>query len=212
MWARAFVLRSGRRPALPRLDDEPTFRHRQVSGDPRRPPFLFLHGRPGSWQSSRQIMTLASPQVRAIAIDLPVSGGSTGAPTDGSKAQLAAVVNGLVENLGRRDLTRVGQDVAPVRSPAATLTCGTSPSTRIPDAARTPGCRDATKGLRSTTFTVAISARPVQDHRGDPLDLLGRRTPPTAPLTAGLVPGAGHFTQEEAPEDTGRLTADLAEI
>jgi len=64
------------------VDDEPTFRHRQVTvagsplhvveaGDPEAAPFLFLHGWPESWHSWRQIMTVASGQVRAIAMDLP---------------------------------------------------------------------------------------------------------------------------------------------
>jgi len=64
------------------------FRHTQVAvagsslhvieaGDPEASPFLFLHGWPESWQSWRQIMTMASSQVRAIAIDLPGNGDST---------------------------------------------------------------------------------------------------------------------------------------
>jgi pimeloyl-ACP methyl ester carboxylesterase len=104
------------------VDDEPTFRHSQVtvagsslhvveSGVLDAAPFLFLHGWPESWQSWRQIMAMARPQVRAIAIDLPGIGASTGDPTDGSKRQLAAVVRGLVETMGLRDLTLVGQDV-----------------------------------------------------------------------------------------------------
>lgn len=82
------------------VDDEPTFRHAQVTvagsslhvvetGDPEAAPFLFLHGWPESWHSWRQIMAVASRQVRAIAIDLPGIGESTGDPTDGSKSQLA---------------------------------------------------------------------------------------------------------------------------
>ena len=104
------------------LDDDPTFRHRQVTvagsslhvvetGAPEADPFLFLHGWPESWHSWRQIMTMASRQVRAIAIDLPGVGESTGDPTDGSKRQLAVVVHDLVETMGLRNLTLVGQDV-----------------------------------------------------------------------------------------------------
>src|ERR1019366_7475235 len=63
------------------------------------------------WHSWLQIMTMASRQVRAIAIDLPGIGESTGDPTDGSKRQLAAAVHGLVETMGLRNLTLVGQDV-----------------------------------------------------------------------------------------------------
>ena len=104
------------------VDDDPTFRHRQVTvagsslhvvatGDPEAAPFLFLHGWPESWHSWRQIMAVASRQVRAIAIDLPGIGESTGDPTDGSKRQLAAVVHSLVETMGLRNLILVGQDV-----------------------------------------------------------------------------------------------------
>ena len=103
-------------------DDEETFRHRQVTvggsslhvveiGNPEALPFLFLHGWPESWQSWQRIMTIASSQVRAIAIDLPGVGESTGDPTDGSKRQLAATVRGLVEIMGLQDLTMVGQDI-----------------------------------------------------------------------------------------------------
>ena len=104
------------------VDEERTFRHSRVAvgnsslhvveaGDPHAAPFLFLHGWPESWHSWRQIMALASGQVRAIAIDLPGVGESTGEPTDGSKRELAVVVRGLVERMGLRDLTLVGQDV-----------------------------------------------------------------------------------------------------
>jgi len=102
--------------------DETQFRERQVTvgasslhvvetGNPQGVPFLFLHGWPESWRSWRQLMTLAAPQVRAIAIDLPGIGESAGDPTDGSKRQLAATVHGLVETMGLGDLTLVGQDV-----------------------------------------------------------------------------------------------------
>jgi pimeloyl-ACP methyl ester carboxylesterase len=103
-------------------DNEARFRHSQVAvagsslhvvelGDPEAVPFLFLHGWPESWRSWSQVMRLASRRVRAIAIDLPGIGESTGNPTDGSKRQLAATVHGLVESMGLRDLTLVGQDV-----------------------------------------------------------------------------------------------------
>jgi pimeloyl-ACP methyl ester carboxylesterase len=41
-------------------------------------------------------MTVAAGQVRAIAIDLPGIGESTGAATDGSKGQLAGTVHQLL--------------------------------------------------------------------------------------------------------------------
>jgi pimeloyl-ACP methyl ester carboxylesterase len=102
--------------------DQPEFRHTHVTvagsslhvveaGDPEAIPFLFLHGWPESWQSWRQIMTMASRQVRAIAIDLPGIGESTGDPTDGSKHRLATALRGLIETMGLNNLTLVGQDV-----------------------------------------------------------------------------------------------------
>jgi pimeloyl-ACP methyl ester carboxylesterase len=98
------------------------FRHRHVAvadsllhvveaGDPNGAPFLFLHGWPESWQSWQQVMTLAARQARPVAIDLPGVGASSGAATDGSKRQLAAVVHELIATLGLREVTLVGQDV-----------------------------------------------------------------------------------------------------
>ena len=79
------------------------FRHSQVvardssvhvieAGDPAAKPVVFLHGWPESWRSWQAVMELASRSVRAVAIDLPGVGGSSGAPTDGSKRQIARVV------------------------------------------------------------------------------------------------------------------------
>jgi pimeloyl-ACP methyl ester carboxylesterase len=98
------------------------FRHRNVAvgdallhvveaGDPGGVPFLFLHGWPESWQSWRQVMAVAARPARPVAIDLPGIGESSGAATDGSKRQLAAVVHELIATLGLRDVTLVGQDV-----------------------------------------------------------------------------------------------------
>jgi pimeloyl-ACP methyl ester carboxylesterase len=98
------------------------FRHRQVAvngasihvveaGDPAGQPFLFLHGWPESWYSWRSVMAAASQQARAIAIDLPGIGESSGAATDGSKRQLAELMHQLISTLGLRNLTLVGQDV-----------------------------------------------------------------------------------------------------
>lgn len=56
-------------------------------------------------------MTLAAPEARAIAIDLPGVGESTSAPDGGSKRQLAARVHDLVLALGLTNVTLVGQDV-----------------------------------------------------------------------------------------------------
>jgi pimeloyl-ACP methyl ester carboxylesterase len=287
------------------VDDEPTFRHSQVtvagsslhvveSGVLDAAPFLFLHGWPESWQSWRQIMTMASPQVRAIAIDLPGIGESTGDPTDGSKRQLAAVVRGLVETMGLRDLTLVGQDVGGMVTYAYLRT--------FPDLSRAvimdvviPGIDPWEQVLRNPYlwhfafhsipdlperlvqghqseyfeyFYGAISADPSKItpearavyaqayatgsaltagfnwYRTFPHDAAANneassRASVTTPLlylrgdkeggqisdyldglrSAGLtqvghalVPNAGHFTQEEAPEDTWALIAEFAGI
>ncbi len=83
---------------------DPTFRYRQVTigtsslhvveaGDPDAASILFVHGWPQSWRTWQPVVTLASRQVRALAIDLPGIGQSTGAPTDGSKQQIAATIS-----------------------------------------------------------------------------------------------------------------------
>ncbi len=81
------------------------------AGDPSGHPFLFLHGWPQSWRSWQQLMRVAASQVRAVAIDLPGVGSSTGAATDGSKRQIADVVHHLVGALELREVTLVGHDV-----------------------------------------------------------------------------------------------------
>jgi pimeloyl-ACP methyl ester carboxylesterase len=97
------------------------FRHRHVAvadsqlhvveaGDPDGLPCLFLHGWPESWQSWQRVMAVAARQARPLAIDLPGVGESSGAATDGSKRQLAAVVHELITTLGLREVTLVGQD------------------------------------------------------------------------------------------------------
>ena len=94
--------RPGVTPAM--IVPEDGFRHQQVpvgdadihvveAGDPGAPPFVFLHGWPESSRTWAQIMTLAAGSVRAIAIDLPGVGESAGAATDGSKRQIAGVVD-----------------------------------------------------------------------------------------------------------------------
>ena len=65
---------AGRSQAGAVVHDYPSFRHEQVMvagsslhvveiGDPEGPPFLFPHGWPESWQSWRQVMTIASSQL-----------------------------------------------------------------------------------------------------------------------------------------------------
>jgi pimeloyl-ACP methyl ester carboxylesterase len=98
------------------------FRHSQITvadaslhvveaGDAEAPPMLFLHGWPESWQCWEHLMRLAARDVRAIAIDLPGIGGSTGNATDGSKRQLADLVHQLIATMNLTDVTLVGQDV-----------------------------------------------------------------------------------------------------
>jgi pimeloyl-ACP methyl ester carboxylesterase len=80
--------------------------------DSAGPVVLFLHGWPQSWRTWRAVMTAAAADgCRAIAIDLPGVGGSTGEATDGSKKALAAVVHDLIGELGLVRPTLVGQDV-----------------------------------------------------------------------------------------------------
>jgi pimeloyl-ACP methyl ester carboxylesterase len=56
-------------------------------------------------------MALAGHDIRAIAIDLPGIGGSTGDATDGSKHELATKVHDLIATLHLQEVTLVGQDV-----------------------------------------------------------------------------------------------------
>jgi pimeloyl-ACP methyl ester carboxylesterase len=287
------------------VDDEPTFRHRQVTvagsslhvveaGDPEAAPFLFLHGWPESWHSWRQIMTVASGQVRAIAMDLPGVGESTGDPTDGSKRQLAAVVHDLVETMGLRNLTLVGQDVggmvtyaylrtfpdlmqsvimdvvipgidpweqvlanpyiwhfafhsipelperlvqghqaeyfdyfydaisadpskitaearavyAQAYATGGALTAGFNWYRTFPqDAAAN---KEANSQATMTTRLLYLRGEKEGGQIGDYLD--GLRSAGMTHVDHALVPNAGHFTQEEAPEDTWRLIADFSDI
>ena len=72
---------------------------------------MFLHGWPESSQTWAQVMTLAAGSVRAIAIDLPGVGESAGAATDGSKRQIAGVVDQFLPVLGLTGVTLVGHDI-----------------------------------------------------------------------------------------------------
>jgi pimeloyl-ACP methyl ester carboxylesterase len=287
------------------VDDESAFRHQQVmvagsslhvveTGDPEGAPFLFLHGWPESWHSWRQVMKLASSKIRAIAIDLPGIGESTGDPTDGSKRQLASAVHGLAEAMGLRDLTLVGQDVGGMVTYAYLRTfndlkCsvimdvvipGVDPWERVlsnpylwhfafhsvpglperlvhgrqaeyfdyffnaisadpskitaearavyvqayaTDSALTAGFnwyrtfpQDA--AANKETSSPALATTPLLYLRGekesgqlsDYLD--GLRSAGLDHVDQALVPNAGHFTQEEAPEDTWRIIAEFAGV
>ena len=268
--------------------------HVVEAGDPEAAPFLFLHGWPESWHSWRQIMTVASGQVRAIAMDLPGIGESTGHPTGGSKRQLAAAVRGLVETMGLRNLTLVGQDVggmvtyaylrtfpdlmqsvimdvvipgidpweqvlanpyiwhfafhsipelperlvqghqaeyfdyfydaisadpskitaearavyAQAYATGGALTAGFNWYRTFPqDAAAN---KEANSQATMTTRLLYLRGEKEGGQIGDYLD--GLRSAGMTHVDHALVPNAGHFTQEEAPEDTWRLIADFSDI
>jgi pimeloyl-ACP methyl ester carboxylesterase len=84
--------------------------HVAETGDPAGPPFLFLHGWPESWRAWDSVLALAGKQGRALAIDLPGVGESTG-PSDGTTGDLALIVHEVAVALGLRSLTLVGHDI-----------------------------------------------------------------------------------------------------
>jgi pimeloyl-ACP methyl ester carboxylesterase len=84
--------------------------HVAETGDPDGPAFLFLHGWPQSWRAWDSVLALTGEQGRALAIDLPGVGESTG-PSDGTTADLARIVHEVAVALGLRRLTLVGHDI-----------------------------------------------------------------------------------------------------
>jgi pimeloyl-ACP methyl ester carboxylesterase len=84
--------------------------HVVEAGDPVAPPVVLVHGWPQSWAAWRGVMAEGADQARVIAFDLPGVGESTGDPTDGSKQELAAVVHGLVGELGLERPVLAGHD------------------------------------------------------------------------------------------------------
>jgi pimeloyl-ACP methyl ester carboxylesterase len=84
--------------------------HVAETGDPDGPAFLFLHGWPQSWRAWDSVLALAGEQGRALAIDLPGVGESTG-PSDGTTGDLARIVHEVAVALGLRRLTLVGHDI-----------------------------------------------------------------------------------------------------
>jgi pimeloyl-ACP methyl ester carboxylesterase len=284
--------------------EDAEFRHSQVvvggssvhvveAGDPGTAPFLFLHGWPESWRSWRSMISLASQGVRAIAIDLPGIGLSTGAATHGSKRELAAVVHQLVTAMELRRLTLVGQDVggmvvySGLRGAFADLERAVIMDTVIPgvdpweqvlrnpyiwhfamhaiprlperlvqgrqreyfdyfydvlsadphkitaqaradyvqaygtDSALTAGfnwyrtfAKDAVENKeaasRQGVTTPVLYLRGEQESGQIGAYVEGFRAAGLVRVDHGLVPAAGHFTQEEAPDDTWRLIAEFA--
>lgn len=102
--------------------DDNELRHKQVEvagasihvvemGDPAAAPVVFLHGWPECWRSWQAVMTLASRGHRAIALDLPGVGKSSGDATDGSKRKIARMVREVLKTMKLEGITLVGQDV-----------------------------------------------------------------------------------------------------
>jgi pimeloyl-ACP methyl ester carboxylesterase len=85
--------------------------HTVTAGPPDAPALVLLHGWPESWVTWRELIPLAAPAYRIVAIDLPGIGGSSRGSTPGSKTGIARLVHGLVRTLGLRDVTLVGHDI-----------------------------------------------------------------------------------------------------
>src|ERR1700722_15410743 len=109
----------GSAPARPGMTD---VRHEQVTvsgtsihavtaGPADAPALVLLHGWPESWATWRELIPLAAPDHRVIAIDLPGIGGSGIAGAAGSKTGIAGVVHRLIGALGLTDVTLAGHDI-----------------------------------------------------------------------------------------------------
>lgn len=85
--------------------------HTVTAGPPDAPALVLLHGWPESWVTWRELIPLAAPAHRIVAIDLPGIGGSRRGSTPGSKAAIARLVHDLVAALGLRDVTLAGHDI-----------------------------------------------------------------------------------------------------
>ena len=84
--------------------------HAVTAGPADAPALLLLHGWPESWATWRELIPLAAPDHRVVAIDLPGIGGSRGRAPDG-KADIARLVHEVAGALGLADLTLVGHDI-----------------------------------------------------------------------------------------------------
>jgi pimeloyl-ACP methyl ester carboxylesterase len=75
------------------------------------PNLFFLHGWPEDGSAVQPVMELLGSAAHVTAIDLPGIGGSLTPPPANDKRTIAKVVHNLIQRLGLRDVTLVGQDV-----------------------------------------------------------------------------------------------------
>jgi pimeloyl-ACP methyl ester carboxylesterase len=85
--------------------------HVVTAGPVDAPALLLVHGWPESWATWRELIPIAAPGHRVVAIDLPGVGGSRGGSAPATKAGLARLVHGLIAALGLTDVTLVGHDI-----------------------------------------------------------------------------------------------------
>lgn len=85
--------------------------HVASSGAADAPAVLFLHGWPESSLAFERILQLAGKQVYALAVDLPGIGGSIIRNAPSTKRAIADCIHELVQTMGLKRLTLVGQDV-----------------------------------------------------------------------------------------------------
>ena len=86
--------------------------HLAEAGRQDQQPVVFLHGWPQSSWAWRHVLPLAADSgMRAIAVDLPGVGESSGDATDGTKTELARVVHELIGALELDGTVLVGHDV-----------------------------------------------------------------------------------------------------
>jgi pimeloyl-ACP methyl ester carboxylesterase len=81
------------------------------TGDPDGRPFVFLHGWPESSRTWVELTARAGDDIRAVAVDLPGVGASTGAGIGGTKREIADSVHHLIHHLGLTGATLVGHDI-----------------------------------------------------------------------------------------------------
>jgi pimeloyl-ACP methyl ester carboxylesterase len=188
------------------------FRHRQVllnglslhvaeAGDPQAQPIVLLHGWPQSWAQWRPVMERAAGDFRAVAIDLPGVGESAGAAPDGSKRTLAAIVHGLIEQLGLGGATIVGHDVGGMIAYAYLRDYQDIGGAVIVDVV-IPGLDPWDEVIASPYLwhfafhsVPALPERLVQGHQGPYFDTSSTRSPPIRP---GSPPARAAYAQAYA--------------